>query len=332
VVRISWSTILSHLGKRTEVRVWQYRIAGLSVASEIQLPATTAEADRCDVLIRRAALSNVSPSSEEASAGWVVTSTSCYFDFPEVGRFLVCNGNEIRVEIRDPLREVEAAIYIVGKAIGALLLQRGHFVLHASAVAVDGEAVLFCGPSGAGKSTLAAALVNEGYGFVSDDACHIGFDEGGRPRVFSEGRALKLWPDSLDKLGFAGHRGPEILRIFDKYYVPLNNKASTAFCPLAAIYALNGLATGESPVISKPNLLEMAMILRESAYWPGLVHLMNMEEHYFNETARLLNNASVFHLTRPVAFPKTPCIIRRLEAHWRQLGVISVEKDKRAPQ
>jgi serine kinase of HPr protein (carbohydrate metabolism regulator) len=41
--------------------------------------------------------------------------------------------------------------------------------LHASAVALDGRAVLICGPSGSGKSDLSLQLIDRGFKLVSDD-------------------------------------------------------------------------------------------------------------------------------------------------------------------
>jgi len=41
--------------------------------------------------------------------------------------------------------------------------------LHASAVALDGRAVLISGPSGSGKSDLALRLIDRGFVLVSDD-------------------------------------------------------------------------------------------------------------------------------------------------------------------
>ena len=41
--------------------------------------------------------------------------------------------------------------------------------VHASAVALDGRAVLISGPSGSGKSDLALRLIDRGFRLVSDD-------------------------------------------------------------------------------------------------------------------------------------------------------------------
>jgi HPr kinase/phosphorylase len=42
-------------------------------------------------------------------------------------------------------------------------------LLHATAVAIDGEAILLRGPSGSGKSDLALRLIDGGAQFVADD-------------------------------------------------------------------------------------------------------------------------------------------------------------------
>ena len=47
----------------------------------------------------------------------------------------------------------------------------GSASIHATAVAVDGRALLICGASGAGKSGLAAEMLALGAGLVADDLC-----------------------------------------------------------------------------------------------------------------------------------------------------------------
>jgi serine kinase of HPr protein (carbohydrate metabolism regulator) len=46
-------------------------------------------------------------------------------------------------------------------------------LVHATAVAVAGQAVLLCGPSGSGKSDLALRLVDEGARLVADDQTRL---------------------------------------------------------------------------------------------------------------------------------------------------------------
>ena len=50
-----------------------------------------------------------------------------------------------------------------------LLALRGHYVVHASAVILDGEVSAFCGESGAGKTTTARTLVRAGATLVCED-------------------------------------------------------------------------------------------------------------------------------------------------------------------
>ena len=50
--------------------------------------------------------------------------------------------------------------------------------LHATAVAIDGEAVLLTGPSGCGKSDLALRLLDRAARLVADDRCDVRADKG----------------------------------------------------------------------------------------------------------------------------------------------------------
>src|SRR5436853_233172 len=84
-------------------------------------------------------------------------------------------------------------------AAGLPLPQRGHFVLHASSVAIDGKAAAFAGPSGRGKSTLVAALASAGHPLIADDMSVI--DTSGAAPVVQPGfPRVKLWPDSASAL------------------------------------------------------------------------------------------------------------------------------------
>lgn len=75
------------------------------------------------------------------------------------------------VEVRpDPAADPAfLPVLAAGTVMAFVLTLRGHTVLHASAVAVDGRALAFVGPSGIGKTTVAALLCLDGASLVTDD-------------------------------------------------------------------------------------------------------------------------------------------------------------------
>jgi HprK-related kinase B len=61
------------------------------------------------------------------------------------------------------------AINLVNACYAAVVLGRGHVLLHAAGVSRDGRAVVLAGQPGAGKSSAALHLVEAGFRFLSND-------------------------------------------------------------------------------------------------------------------------------------------------------------------
>ena len=59
-----------------------------------------------------------------------------------------------------------------------LMLKESSFFLHASAVAIDNQALLFLAPSFGGKSTLADYFVRQGHQLLSDDKVRLQYQAG----------------------------------------------------------------------------------------------------------------------------------------------------------
>jgi hypothetical protein len=94
-----------------------------------------------------------------------------------------------------PLTDGDADV-LVAVVVPRALTRRGLLLVHASVVALDGAAVLFCGPSGAGKSTLAAAFArHRGAPLLGDDAAPVDLS-GPDVRVWAGDPDLRLWDDS----------------------------------------------------------------------------------------------------------------------------------------
>lgn len=80
-----------------------------------------------------------------------------------------------RMEVRSVCGSDEdmASVLITGGSLAFQLYQRGHLVLHSSAVEVDGSAWGFVGRAGMGKSTMAALLCSEGGALITDDVLRV---------------------------------------------------------------------------------------------------------------------------------------------------------------
>ena len=303
--------------------MYSYRVSGLSVASEIVLSGLNAlavERGRPDVAIRRgpvpAALENVSASG----ATWQIAGERFLLRVPAVARFLLNAGREIVFEPEANADAGDIPIFILGTVFGILLHQREQIVLHASAVRVNGKAVLFCGASGAGKSTIAAVLAQRGYPLVTDDVCAITVSDG-MPMVHPDGRQLKLWAQAIERLELAESRGDRVRSRLEKFYVE-PGEASSEPLPLGAVYALREARPPHAAGIEQPNVVDAALILRRNAYRPLLVRRMGQKANYFHAATTIANVAGIFHLTRPLDFAAMPKTVAGLEQHWLEIELM----------
>jgi hypothetical protein len=302
------------------VRVPVYGICGLVVASEIELPgpACAASADAPQVVIRRGPTPESLPEPSASGPTWQMAGRQFLLCIPGIARFLITDGRELVVTPDSDASLADVPVFILNTAFGILLHQRGEVVLHASAVAVDGKAVLFCGSSGAGKSTLAAALAQRGYPVICDDLCALTLQGAGAPLAQSDGGQLQLWAQAIGRLGLAEQRGERVRPVLEKYRVA-PSAVVTRPLPLGAVYAVREARPPYAAGIERPNAVDAAVLLRRNAYRPLLIAEMGQRVSYFRAATAAADGAGVFHLIRPLDFARLPEVIADLEAHWLQL-------------
>ncbi|HET7234587.1 MAG TPA: hypothetical protein VFJ16_31535 [Longimicrobium sp.] len=162
-------------------------------------------------------------------------------------------GTRVGCTWRAPMTLEDTATYLLGPVFGIVLRRRGVTCLHASAVAVQGRALLLCGPSRSGKSTTAAAFAARGYQVLADDVAALEWDGG--PRVRPAYPHLRLWPDAVRAL--YGPRGelPPLTPNWEKRYLDLS-AGEAAFhpepLPVAAVYLLAPREPGAAPRLEPP--------------------------------------------------------------------------------
>jgi hypothetical protein len=204
---------------------YAYRLAGLKVESELDLPDLTPSdgviAAAPDIVIRYGDVPSQLPGADHVEPIFQTRGRDEYLlSLPGTGRMLVRHGREIIVETEDGADPTNTRALLTSTALTVLWHQRGLLPLRANAVVVGGQAVALAGPSAAGKSALAAVLAQAGHQILADGICVVGTDRKcGSPIVLPGVSLLCLWRDTLDHLGIAPNRFRRALSGKDKFLV-----------------------------------------------------------------------------------------------------------------
>jgi hypothetical protein len=179
-----------------------HRIYGVIVGASRPLPAAPASGAP-DVVIhehnfRRPSSLPANPrgySYERLESGDIHVSWSELFDF-------IVSADGARIDVyAEPAPDTEPVYtYLISQVISVALLQLGIESLHASAVEMDGKAVILIGDSGYGKSTLTAALLRSGARLITDDLL-VMHERDGAFDVAPGAFRLKLAPETAAVLG-----------------------------------------------------------------------------------------------------------------------------------
>src|SRR5215217_1715114 len=293
---------------------FSYLAYGLGIDAATPLPELIAgEAAEGEVRIRFGRVDR--PPSEALEKGWSCFSPAlkedCLF-WQGVGSFLVRGGRDIIVDPSPGLDERMLRLFVLGPVLAILLRQRGHLLLHASAVAVADEAVLFLGSSGWGKSTMAAALHARGHGLVTDDVAVLRVEES-YPKVFPGFPQLKLWPKALVSLG----DDPETLPRWNPHFEKRTRSAAHRFpstpLPIKRVYMLEESSAPEIlPLRPQEAFVELVRHTYGSDY--GLQTAMGVgSASHFRKCESVVNQVTVRSLRRQKSFSQLPNQARLIE-------------------
>lgn len=146
-------------------------------------------------------------------------------------------GTEVWAEWRAPLTLEDTSTYLLGPVMGFVMLLRGVVCLHASAVAIGGQAIALLGPAGSGKSTTAAAFAERGYSVLAEDVVTLD-DRGDQFMVRPGYPCIRLWPAAVKALYGSETHLPKLTPNWDKCYLDLSDNFQREPLRLAAIYLL----------------------------------------------------------------------------------------------
>ena len=212
--------------------------------------------------------------------------------------FKIEGGNKIYWhKLNNSIKEDDIRTFLLGSAIGSLLIQRGFVVLHGNALEKNGKAIVCLGHSGTGKSTIAYSLMKQGWNLLSDDLVAInenGIVVPGIPRI-------KLWKDVAVNFKLNINELKPIRNNLKKYSIQgkqiINNRETY---PLHALYLLerdfNVDSSSNTETIKikseKVNLLRLKNQLYRTRFVKGL----GKESELFLKLVKLQKKVPVVRL------------------------------------
>lgn len=278
-----------------------YVCYGLTLRSAIELPELDANraddvADElADVVIELGEVGESPSSAVGVEAGIWRDESSCGVAVSDVARFAAHEGRRIVVEPAAGAADRDVRLFLLGTVMGAIMMQRGHLVLHGNAIRVDDACAVVVGHSGSGKSTLAAEFVQRGLDVLSDDVVPV--DSAGRglagyPRI-------KLWEDALARIGMTSDGLEPVRTAAPKFNVPI---ARSEFGALALrwVYALETQDGPGLDIVPVAGIRKFEL-LSEHTYRPQLLFDRASTWQHAQQCAALGARARVARVRRPAA-------------------------------
>lgn len=301
-----------------------YHAFGLNIQSGLNLPELLAYPNNSninpDVTIQFGDVAKAGLSEVMAGgAFYQANHDELWLDVPNVARYLITHGNCITIDPYEQADEDSIRVFLLGSGMGALLMQRDLFLLHANAIKMGDACVSFSGNSGAGKSTLSAAFMRRGYSVLADDVCAV--NQAGQ--VMPSFPQVKLWADSSYKLEIKTDELRRIRPKIEKFAVPLNQQFYSANLPLKVLYILNShnQETFEFEAIEG---MHKMLPLKNNTYRSQYLKGLGKTKKHLKHVGSLASQVDVVRITRPRAGFQLDELVDLIQKDLLERGVVGV--------
>ncbi len=201
-------------------------------------------------------------------------------------------------------------LYILSEALGLILYQRGLFLLHASAIKIGEQVVIFAGTPGAGKSTTAAAFAQYGYTVLADDMVAMSLDSSGKAMVYPAFPQIKIWPSAVKGLGYNPSSLPPLFSSSRKRVIRQKENFPVDPFPLAHIFFLED---GANLKITQMAKTEAFFSLARFFPLPSDLLQGTALERHFQQCVQLTGEVDIWKVENPKNFEALNNLVRWVE-------------------
>ena len=266
--------------------------------SAIPLPELSDGGGKPDVTIRYGPVPTSLQGAAESGSFYQAAPGSFLLLVEGVARYLVTDGKQVVIQREPGAEHEEITLFLLGCAFAPLLQQRGLLPLHCSGIVVEGGCIAFVGHSGIGKSSLAGAFLKRGYPILTDDILVISLVSDGTPQAYPGYPQLKLWPDTISKLGEARQSLLPIRPGIDKFRRPIREEFYKDALPLKRLYVLGISDAGEIEMAPMSGSAKLTAIISHT-YHLGFLKGLGKGPEHFRQCNALAERLTVKKVTRP---------------------------------
>lgn len=205
---------------------------------------------------------------------------------------------------------------LIDQALPRLLSERGDLVVHAGAVCVDDECILFLGDSGWGKSTLVASFMQRGHALLSDDCVVLDVAQSG-VHALPTYPSLRMFEDSMAQALGGSVVGRPIAFYTSKQRVALADDVAAPARSVRAIYVLNDpAADADGTTIAALPPMDACMAIIRHGF---RLDVASPAQHraQLQQASAAASRLRVFALSYPRVYERRDALVDTLLAHSR---------------
>lgn len=246
----------------------RYDAFGLTIESDFELRELRAgdESRAPDLRVIDRDIGRPLPQAGDHSGFDYTDPEGAVFAWPGVAAFRFVDENTIWAQLYEDAPDGIFSFPFLGPVMGWFLNMRRLFVLHASAVHLEGRTLAFLGDKLAGKSTTAAAFVRAGASLVTDDLLAIRLASDTAPICLPAFPQLKLEDVAAETIKVDGASPrPLIIDGFPKRQHSLPSMMEQSV-PMTCLVQLE--RGGDRPVFTPMEGAEAVGVLNRFSYLP----------------------------------------------------------------